>query len=62
VEELAKLRQLAAAQMNAQNVYLGAQEAKQAGATAAFDAWLANAPSAIPVSRGSEGLGVVPRP
>jgi len=62
VEELAKLRQLAAAQINAQNVYLGAQEAKQAGSVAAFDAWLANAPSAIPVSRGSEGLGVVPRP
>ena len=62
VEELAKLRQLAAAQISAQNVYLGAQEAKQAGSAAAFDVWLANAPTTIPVSRGDEGLGVVPRP
>jgi P-type conjugative transfer protein TrbJ len=62
VEELAKLRQLAAAQISAQNVYLGAQEAKHAGSAAAFDAWLANAPSTIPVSRGNEGLGLVPRP
>jgi type IV secretion system protein TrbJ len=62
VEELAKLRQLFAAQINAQNAYLGAQEAKEAGSAAAFDAWVANAPRAIPVSRPSEGLGTVPRP
>jgi P-type conjugative transfer protein TrbJ len=62
VEELAKLRQLHAAQISAQNAYLGAQEAKAAGSAAAFDAWVANAPSAIPVSRPAEGLGAVPRP
>ena len=49
-------------QINAQNAYLGAQEAKAAGSAAAFDAWLGNAPQAIPVSRASEGLGTVPRP
>jgi P-type conjugative transfer protein TrbJ len=62
VEEMTKLRQLFAAQINAQNAYLGAQEAKAAGSAAAFDAWLGNAPRAIPVSRPSEGLGAVPRP
>jgi P-type conjugative transfer protein TrbJ len=62
VEEMAKLRQLFAAQINAQNAYLGAQEAKAAGSAAAFDAWVGNAPRAIPVSRPSEGLGAVPRP
>ena len=62
VEEVAKLRQLVAAQINAQNAYLGAQEAKAAGSAAAFDAWVANAPIAIPVSRPNEGLGTVPRP
>jgi len=62
VEEVAKLRQLFAAQINAQNAYLGAQEAKAAGSAAAFDAWVANAPIAIPVSRPNEGLGAVPRP
>jgi P-type conjugative transfer protein TrbJ len=62
VEELAKLRQLFAAQINAQNAYLGAQEAKDAGSAAAFDAWVSNSPVAIPVSRPSEGLGTVPRP
>ena len=59
---MAKLRQLFAAQINAQNAYLGAQEAKAAGSAAAFDAWVANAPSTIPVSRPNEGLGSVPRP
>lgn len=62
VEEMAKLRQLFAAQINAQSAYLGAQEAKAAGSAAAFDAWVANAPSMIPVSRPNEGLGSVPRP
>jgi type IV secretion system protein TrbJ len=62
VEEIAKLRQLFAAQINAQNAYLGAQEAKEAGAAAAFDAWTENAPLTIPVSRANEGLGAVPRP
>lgn len=62
VEEIAKLRQLFAAQINAQNAYLGAQEAKAAGSAAAFDAWVENAPRAIPVSRASEGLAAVPRP
>jgi P-type conjugative transfer protein TrbJ len=62
VEELAKLRQLVAAQINAQNAYLGAQEAKAAGSEAAFDAWVSNGETAIPVSRPSEGLGTVPRP
>ncbi|MCZ7618387.1 MAG: P-type conjugative transfer protein TrbJ [Myxococcota bacterium] len=62
VEEMTKLRQLFAAQINAQNAYLGAQEAKAAGSAAAFDAWVGNAPQAIPVSRASEGLGTVPRP
>ena len=62
VEEIAKLRQLFAAQINAQNAYLGAQEAKAAGSAAAFDAWVDNAPRNIPVSRASEGLGAVPRP
>ncbi len=62
VEELAKLRQLAAAQINAQNAYLGAQEAKQAGSAAAFDLWIGNAPTTIPVSQPTQGFGVVPRP
>ncbi len=62
VEEMTKLRQLSAAHINAQNAYLGAQEAKAAGSAAAFDAWLGNAPRLIPVSRPSEGLGAVPRP
>lgn len=62
VEEVAKLRQLFAAQINAQAVYLGAQEAKAAGSSAAFDAWVANSQGAIPVSRPNEGLGIVPRP
>ena len=62
VEEIGKLRQLFAAQINAQNAYLGAQEAKAAGSAAAFDAWVANAPAMIPVSRPTEGLGAVPRP
>jgi len=62
VEEMAKLRQLFATQINAQNAYLGAQEAKAAGAAAAFDAWVGNAPTTIPVSRPDEGLGAVPRP
>jgi len=62
IEEMAKLRQLFAAQINAQNAYLGAQEAKAAGSAAAFDTWVGNAPRAIPVSRPSEGLGAVPRP
>ena len=62
VEEVAKLRQLVAAQINAQNAYLGAQEAKAAGSAAAFDAWVANSPTTIPVSRPNEGLGAVPRP
>jgi P-type conjugative transfer protein TrbJ len=62
VEEIAKLRQLFAAQINAQNAYLGAQETKEAGSAAAFDAWVDNAPRAIPVSRAGEGLGTVPRP
>lgn len=62
VEEVGKLRQLFAAQINAQNAYLGAQEAKAAGSAAAFDAWVANAPAMIPVSRPNEGLGAVPRP
>ncbi len=62
VEEIGKLRQLFAAQISAQNAYLGAQEAKAAGSAAAFDAWLGNAPSMIPVSRPSEGLATVPRP
>ncbi len=62
VEEMAKLRQLFAAQINAQNAYLGAQEAKAAGSAAAFDAWVGNGPREIPVSRQDEGLGTVPRP
>ena len=62
VEEMTKLRQLFAAQINGQNAYLGAQEAKAAGSAAAFDTWVGNAPRAIPVSRASEGLGTVPRP
>jgi len=62
VEELAKLRQLVAAQINAQNTYLGAQEAKAAGSAAAFDAWIGNAETTAPVSRPNEGLGTVPRP
>lgn len=62
VEEMTKLRQLFAAQINGQNAYLGAQEAKAAGSAAAFDTWVGNAPRAIPVTRASEGLGTVPRP
>lgn len=62
VEEMTKLRQLFAAQINGQNAYLGAQEAKAAGSAAAFDTWLDNAPRVIPVSRANEGLGAVPRP
>ena len=59
---MTKLRQLFAAQINAQNAYLGAQEAKAAGSAAAFDTWVGNAPRTIPVSRPAEGLGAVPRP
>ena len=62
VEEVGKLRQLMATQINAQNAYLGGQEAKQAGAAAAFNLWVANRPALIPVSRPAEGLGTVPRP
>jgi type IV secretion system protein TrbJ len=62
VEELAKLRHLFAAQIDGQNAYLGAQEAKAAGSEAAFDAWVKQAPSSIPTSRQNEGLGAVPRP
>lgn len=62
VAELAKLRQLVAAQINAQNAYLGAQESKAAGSAAAFDAWIGNAETMPPVSRPNEGLGTVPRP
>lgn len=62
IAEVAKLRQLTAAQINAQNAYLGAQEAKAAGSAAAFDRWVGNAPRAIPVARPSEGLGAVPHP
>jgi len=51
-----------AAQINAQNAYLGAQEAKAAGSAAAFDAWIGNAETTPPVSRPNEGLGTVPRP
>ncbi|MCP5057558.1 MAG: P-type conjugative transfer protein TrbJ [bacterium] len=62
VEEAAKLRQLFAAQINAQNTYLGAQEAKAAGSAAAFNAWIGNGSMVVPVSRPSQGLGAVPRP
>ena len=62
VEEMAKLRQLVAAQINAQNAYLGGREAKAAGSAAAFEAWVSNAPRTIPTSRPSAGLGAVPRP
>ena len=62
VEEMAKLRQLFAAQINAQNAYLGAQEAKAAGSAAAFDAWVGNGPRVIPVSRPAEKLAAVPQP
>jgi len=62
VAELAKLRQLVAAQINAENAYLGAQEAKESGAAAAFDAWVASGPRAIASTRSAEGFAVVPRP
>jgi len=62
VAELAKLRQLVAAQISAENAYLGAQEAKESGAAAAFDAWLASGPRAVPSRRVAEGFAVVPRP
>jgi P-type conjugative transfer protein TrbJ len=62
VEELAKLRHLFAAQIDGQNAYLGAQEAKAAGSAAAFDAWVRQRPASTPVSRPDEGLGAVPRP
>lgn len=62
VAELTKLRQLLAVQINAQNAYLGAQEAKEAGAFAAFDAWVASGPRSAPTSRPAQGLARVPRP
>jgi P-type conjugative transfer protein TrbJ len=62
VAELAKLRQLVAAQINAENAYLGAQEAKESGAAAAFDGWVASGPRAIATTRPAEGFAVVPRP
>lgn len=62
VEEVTKLRQLMATQINSQNAYLGGQEAKQAGAAAAFERWVTNRPALVPVSRPPEGFDSVPRP
>ena len=62
IEEMAKLRQLVAAQITSQNTYAASEEARRAGADAALSQFVDTAVGRAPVSHAAEGLGVVPRP
>jgi len=62
IAEVTKLRQLVAAQITSQNTYAASEEARRAGADAAFSRFVGTGAGTAPVSRPSEGLGVVPRP
>lgn len=62
IEELAKLRQLLAAQITSQNTYLAAETSRRAGADAAFTEFLRTGEETSTAPRPAEGLGIVPRP
>ena len=62
IAEMTKLRQLVAAQITSQNTYAASEEARRAGADAAFSHFIDSGVGRAPSSRAAEGLGVVPRP
>jgi P-type conjugative transfer protein TrbJ len=62
ISEMAKLRQLVAAQITSQNTYAASLESRRAGADAALSQFLGTGAGPAPVSRPAEGLAVVPAP